>query len=64
MAIEAKKTVTADMQYIMDTFPVRNQITWRGNRETDLAKHTSYGIAVEMQARGNINATPCNSCAN
>lgn len=39
-----------------------NQIIWRPNRETDLSKHTSYGIAVELQARGNLNEPACNSC--
>ncbi|OAF54303.1 hypothetical protein VC83_06610 [Pseudogymnoascus destructans] len=63
MAIEAKKTATADVQHVMAEFPVRRQIVWRKNRETDLSKHGSYGIAVEVQARGNDNATPCNSCA-
>ncbi len=63
VAIEAKKTATADMRYVEAEHPVRRQIIWRKNRETDLARHPSYGIAVEMQARGNLNATPCNSCA-
>ncbi|OBT60263.1 hypothetical protein VE03_10510, partial [Pseudogymnoascus sp. 23342-1-I1] len=63
LAIEAKKTNTADVQHIVAEHPVRRQIVWRKNRETDLSKHGSYGIAVELQARGNDNATPCNSCA-
>jgi hypothetical protein len=63
LAIEAKKTNTADVQHVVAEHPVRRQIIWRKNRETDLSKHGSYGIAVEVQARGNHNATPCNSCA-
>ncbi|OBT41074.1 hypothetical protein VE00_10301 [Pseudogymnoascus sp. WSF 3629] len=46
LAIEAKKTNTADVQHVVAEHP-----------------HHSYGIAVEIQARGNHNATPCNSCA-
>ncbi|OBT60051.1 hypothetical protein VE03_10518, partial [Pseudogymnoascus sp. 23342-1-I1] len=50
------------LQHVMAEFPVRRQIVWRKNRETYLSKHGSYGIAVELQARGNDNATSCNSC--
>jgi hypothetical protein len=63
LAIEAKKTNTADVQHVVAEHPVRRQIIWRKNREADLSKHHSYGIAVEIQARGNHNAAPCNSCA-
>ncbi|OBT84924.1 hypothetical protein VE02_06637 [Pseudogymnoascus sp. 03VT05] len=63
VAIEAKKTATADLRHIKAKHPVRRQLIWRKNRETNLARHPSYGIAVEMQARGNLNATPCNSCS-
>lgn len=63
LAIEAKKTTSADVQHVVAEYPVRRQIIWRKNRETDLSKHSSYGIAVEMQARGDLNTTPCNSCA-
>lgn len=54
--------MTADMQHITNNFPVRNQIIWRPNRQKDLATHSSYGIAVELQARGNLNEPSCNSC--
>ncbi|KFY31379.1 hypothetical protein V493_01166 [Pseudogymnoascus sp. VKM F-4281 (FW-2241)] len=40
-AIEAKKTATADIQHITSNYPVRNQIIWRKNRETDLSRHIS-----------------------
>ncbi|KFY83145.1 hypothetical protein V498_08275, partial [Pseudogymnoascus sp. VKM F-4517 (FW-2822)] len=62
-ALEAKKTMTADLRHIEAEYPVARQLRWRPKRETDLARHPSYGIAAEMQARGNNNATPCNSCS-
>ncbi|OBT81799.1 hypothetical protein VE02_10205 [Pseudogymnoascus sp. 03VT05] len=48
LAIEAKKTNTADVQHVVAEYPVQRQMKWRPNRETDLSKHGSYGIAVEM----------------
>lgn len=55
-------TPSFELARVRDTLPVRNQVIFKKGRELNLANHSSYRPASEIQLRGRSNPAPCGSC--